>query len=367
LVYFQTRFSVLTLIVIKFKQTHHRKFFKRHFILAISLSRNSILRFCLTAIFISGTSSFGKEPSCASSLKGKASRVFDLEVKKQLDRQPILKSWYILLFERNSIRDRILKDCHDGDECLEKNLAKAVETSFEKLDFSGSKRYFYLVAGIAGTSSLTAGTLALFNDNIDFFPAFTVAVFGQISLLTANLLAPFLEPISSRIRRATFALAQKNGSISPEHQSLERQADVVQATYTLCEQHATDRILSLRGALQFNLLVIRDLIQSGDREEIAHLLGDAAMLTYRHFRDLDPNEVTIVSAVRTSVLAAIDDPDEIYTQTMDYLIQQGNGLDSLRLAGPQNSGLSTDPAEYESDYYRRLLRAWLGLDVDLDK
>ncbi len=334
--------------------------------MATSLLRNSILRFCLTAIFLSGSSSFGKETSCASSLNGRASNFFELEIRRQLDQQPVLKSWYIQLFARNSIRDRILKECHEGDECLERTLTKAIETSFEKLNFSGGKRYFYLVAGIAGTSALTAGTLALVNDKgIDFFPAFTVAVFGQISLLTANLLAPFLEPISSRIRRATFALARKNGSISPEHQSLERQADVVQATYTLREQHATDRILSLRGALQFNLLVIRDLIQSGNRAKIAHLLGDAAMLTYRHFRDLDPNEVTIVSAVRTSVLAAIDDPDELYTQTMDYLIQQGNDLDSLRLAGSQNSGLSTEPAEYESDYYRRLLRAWLGLGVDL--
>jgi hypothetical protein len=334
---------------------------------AISLLRNSILILCLTAIFLSGSSSFGKETSCASALNSKALNFFELEIKRQLDQQPVLKSWYIQLFARNSIRDRILKECHEGDECLESTLAKAIETSFEKLNFSGGKRYFYLVAGIAGTSALTAGTLALVNDQgIDFFPAFSVAVFGQISLLTANLLAPFLEPISSRIRRATFALARKNGSISPEHQSLERQADLVQATYTLREQHATDRILSLRGALQFNLLVIRELIQSGNREGIAHLLGDAAMLTYRHFRDLDPNEVTIVSAVRTSVLAAIDDPDKLYTQTMEYIIQQDSSLDSLRITDSQDSGHSIETTEHESDYYRRLLRAWLGLDVDLE-
>lgn len=336
--------------------------------MAISLSKKSILRFCLTAIFLSGSSSYGKETTCASSLNGKASNFFEIEMKRQLDQQPLLKSWYIQLFARNSIRVRILKECHEGDECLERNLAKAIETSFEKLNFSGGKRYFYLVAGIAGTSALTAGTLALVNDKgIDFVPAFTVAVFGQISLLTANLLAPFLEPISSRIRRATFALARKNGSISPEHQSLERQADVVQATYTLREQHATDRILSLRGALQFNLLVIRDLVKSGNRAEIARLLGDAAMLTYRHFRDLDPNEVTIVSAVRTSILAEIEDPDKLYNETMDYINQQGNSGNSLRSADPQNSGNSSDTTEYESDYYRHLLRAWLGPDVNLDE
>lgn len=335
--------------------------------MAISWLRNSILRFCLTAIFLSGSSSFGKETSCAGSLRERASDIFEIETKRQLDQQPVWKALYIRLFALNSIRHRILRECNENDECLERTLTKAIKTSFEKLNFSGGKRYFYLVAGVTGTSALTAGALKLVNDqDIAFVPAFTVAIFGQVSLLTANLLAPFLEPISSRIRRATFALAQRNGSISPEHESLERQADLVNGTYTLREQHATDRILSLRGALQFNILVIRDLVQSGNREQIAQLLGDAAMLTYRHFRDLDPSEVTIVSAFRSSVLAAIDNPDRLYTQTMEYLIHQGRRLDSARIAESQNSGHSTDSPEHESNYYRRLLRAWLGLNIELE-
>lgn len=252
----------------------------------------------------------------------------------------------------------ILNKCREKGVCTREQWTQSIKSVIANLGYSEASRYAYLVGGIALTSAATAGLLVWVNDyNIQFWPSFGTLVVSQVSFLTANLLAPFLEPISSKIRRSTYAMTSQNKLIQ-DNRSLEDQADHIQSTYTLREQHSTDRIMQFRGAILQSLIVIQMLstVENRDKielvDEITPHLAEVIMLGYRHFRDLDPRDETILNAVKASGLRSRIEPKLLMEKVYSYISE-------VEFLSESIADRSADIQLRES-YYRRLLSIWLG-------
>jgi len=144
-----------------------------------------------------------------------------------------------------------------GGSCVE--WFQSRESSADSLQAKRSETvanlvgYSILGAGIVANSAFSAGVLSAISPQLEFMPLFAGSFLGQMSFVSVSLLAPFLEPVSSRIRHKTFELTTGRRPKPNMHPTLEEQADRVHATYTLREQHATDRVISFRNAIRLNL------------------------------------------------------------------------------------------------------------------
>ena len=169
--------------------------------------------------------------------------------------------------------------------------------------------YSILGAGIVANSAFSAGVLSAISPQLEFMPLFAGSFLGQMSFVSVSLLAPFLEPVSSQIRRKTFELTTGRRPKRDKHPTLEEQADRVHATYTLREQHATDRVISFRNAIRLNLQAAVRAWEARDEDGVVAEIADAAILGFRHFRDISPQEETILYTVRATLTRRLENPE----------------------------------------------------------
>lgn len=201
--------------------------------------------------------------------------------------------------------------------------------------------YAILGTGIFANSALSAWALSTISPQLEFVPLFAGSFIGQMSFVSVSLLAPFLEPVSSSIRRKVFELKKRREAGKDETHSLEEQADRVHATYTLREQHATDRVISFRNAIRLNMREAAQALERRDENAVIAEVADAAMLGYRHFRDISPREETVLQTVRVALVRHMESPEAWVDRVLQEIEIQG---------GFQTSDART--------YYERLLRAW---------
>lgn len=269
-------------------------------------------------------------------------QAFNAEFKTALPDSPAIKR-AMLTIQKSILRNRLLKECDKNGGCTADQIAKGVRQAIADTGLPNAVGYGFLIGGMVANAAGSSALMTAVSPELQFMPLFAASILGQVSFISVSLLAPFLEPISSTIRRATFAMTKGSGNHVAPRSSLERQADLINATYTLREQHATDRILTLRNAIRFNFQTAAVAIETGDQKTVVAEIGDAAMMGYRHFRDLSPREPTLVSAIQTSFLRHVERPDDLIAPTLEY----------LRLHDPDYSAAA-------EQYYVQALQAWLG-------
>lgn len=214
-----------------------------------------------------------------------------------------------------------------------------------------TKGYLYLAIGMGITSAGTAWVSTQINPDQDFSTGTANAFLAQMSFLSISALGPFIEPISSNIRRAAFSMKKGNHSVT--RSVLEKQADELNATYTLREQQMSSRIIEIRTAVRQNFGDITRSLEKNDINQAASQLADVAIMGFRHFRDLDPNDATIIGALQASFQNKVKDPNDLFHRSLNY-IQENDKEFWPRPAKPGEVSAQA--------YYQKALRSWLNLD-----
>jgi hypothetical protein len=224
-------------------------------------------------------------------------------------------------------------------------LAQVVREIIEEKKKPQFIGFSFLIAGMVANAAVTAQVMKMVNTEADFSIIFTSSFLGQFSFISVNLLAPFLEPISSRIRKFTFAFSQSTIS-NARPGSLEAQANLLNATYTFREQQASDHILTFRNALRFNFESAMRAIETGDEQTVVVELADALMAGYRHFREISPSDPTIINAVRSTFLRKIRHPEALQAAVLKQI---------------RNSVVPENLNSIEAQkYYEQAVAAWLA-------
>lgn len=274
------------------------------------------------------------------------SRALDLEFASAISDLPGFQKLYANL-RTKTIRDQLLKNCLSNKGCTASEIGQAVRHSIAmQPGLKNAVGYAFLVGVMIANAAATAEVTQLVNSQAQFSATFVGSFFAQLSFIGVSLMAPYLEPLANQLRRSTFAAVKGTRNESPT--DLESQADAINATYTLREQHASDRILSLRTAIMMNFEAARVAIEEGDQEGVVAQIADAMMAGYRHFRDLNPADPTIASAVRATLLRKISNPRALAQPVLDYIEVHDSEHGSVRHGdiSPQQ-------------YYRQAVRAWL--------
>lgn len=209
---------------------------------------------------------------------------------------------------------------------------------------SDLRGYAFLIGGMVVSAAASAGIMHLVSPQAGFVQMMVGFILGQATFVGANLLSPFSEPVSSNIRRFAFALKERRDS-NDDHTGtlqLEEKADAIQASYTLREQYAIDRIFVFRNALRLNFDSAARAIREGDREAIVAELADALVAGYLYFKDIDPREPAIINAIHASFLNRIEEPESLKDSILKS-IEAGHGPFTSRAR----------------NYYERALDAWL--------
>lgn len=240
---------------------------------------------------------------------------------------PRMEKFRVLILQQ-LLKNRVLKRCQAESSCTRQDLAEAISLSIEQLKIPRLNLYAYAVAGIAASSAVNAGILVWLNHGrIEFFPTFGASALAQMALITANLMAPFLEPISSGIRHFIYARTEQSRG-GEALSTLETQYSQTQGDYSLRDQASTDRIATFRTSLGKNFELIELARQRDDREAIVRLLADGVFLGYTHFQDISPLNETIVSFAQASVGRLIEENPELIDQTLKHLLRRYSNASS---------------------------------------
>jgi hypothetical protein len=287
---------------------------------------------------------------CEPLLTGRAdlTDAFNQEIKIALVDHPAMRRLYIRM-QKRALRSETLAKCAERGGCTPEDIAKIVREAIAALpDRTQRLGYGFLIGGMIANAALSAGITTWANPLATFKASFVAFFLGQASFIGLNLLAPFLEPVSNRIRRAVFAL---NRPMNPTS-GFEAQANATNSTFTLREQHAVDRIMQFRNAVKTNFNEAASAVDRGDHVTVTGELADALLAGYRYFRDIDPTEPAITSAIRASFLRKVTDPAALHQPIIDSLRR----IDPMLYDAPATRAGEPSPREY----FEKALRAWLA-------
>lgn len=220
------------------------------------------------------------------------------------------------------------------------------ETQSPKTPLRG---YVFLATILATSAAATTAVTMGVNPKAEFIPTFVSYIMGQVTVVTASLYSAQLEPLSNWLRKIAYKLNEKQQK-AERSGDLEELAQRVNALYTLRDQHATDRIMTFRLALKQNLEAAASAMESGDSDGVSAQIVDILRIGYRLFREIDPSDPTIISAVQTTFLRKVADPAALYHPILSLL--KKNEAD-FHAPSAQPHDLSPQM------YYEKALQAWL--------
>lgn len=209
--------------------------------------------------------------------------------------------------------------------------------------------YGFLITIMAASAAVTTAVTMGVNPKAEFIPTFVSYIMAQVTFVTASLYSAQLEPLSNWLRKIAYKFDQKPQNLE-NLGDLEMLAQRVNALYTLRDQHATDRIMTFRLTLKQNLEAAARALETNDAEGINAQLVDILRIGYRLFREVDPSDPTIISAVRSSFLRKVAVPSSLYEPL----------LSSLKKEDPDFYAAAKNSQELSpQEYYLKALHAWL--------
>lgn len=212
------------------------------------------------------------------------------------------------------LRERILQQCLVAGACteesmrvvLDQTLGDVLDSDTIALHRSERRGYLFLVGGILINATASTALMLGANPALTFRPLFLSYVLNQFTLIYANTLSPFTEPISARVRRFSYALKESavgvENLVSRLADRLTQRADVTDATYSLRQLHATDRIFVFRNAVRLNFETAAIALRNDHYAAAVAQIADAAINGYHYFRDIAHDEPAIVNAFRATML-----------------------------------------------------------------
>lgn len=307
------------------------------------------LSFCIASADVDFSSSAQPCTSLLTTTK-QIQTVFDQEFQTVLRESSQFRRIYLAIRE-NALRDRTLQQCANlPGGCTATDIARFVKNAIEGPKNPELAGYAYLIGGMAGFAAVTSGVTLSVSSSAEFIPVFVTSFFAQLSFIAVNLLSAFHEPLSAKIRRFAFQLkAKKQGPATSS--SLDKIADLTHGVYTWRALASSERILLFRNTLWHDFTAAAKAMETGELDQVIAMLGGAAMAGYRHFRDLSPEDPTIVQAIRATFLIKVKDPKLLITPTLEYI--QENDPSFFRDAEKEGE---LSPQKY----YVQALTAWLN-------
>ena len=298
--------------------------------------------FLLTVLFQTAYANLGCERLLLT--REEQTAVIHRELREMINSSPIF-SRVFLNVRAAFLKSQILRDCAQSEGCTHAQIAQAVKDAVIKSSthHSDAMGYGFLIGGIIANAAASAGVTVWVNPRVEFLSALVGYSLAQVTFIAVNLLSPFSEPISAKIRRFSFALkgAKQQGFVGKQSDGLERQADVTHATYTLPEQYAIERIFLFRNTLKLNFQIAAAAYESEEQMKVIAEIADAAIAGYHYFKDIDPSEKAIVNTIHATFLANVKDPSTLKAATMEWIRVR-----------------SQDLSQEAEIYYRRALDAW---------
>lgn len=252
-------------------------------------------------------------------------------------------------------QSRILEDCISSGGCTGEHIAAAVRLALApEPATSNLLGYGFLVGGMVANAAAFAGITTLVNPQTPFTPTVVGFVLGQASLISANLLSSFSDPIFNRLRKLSYKLKGQGQPLT-----LDAMADGTQASYTLREQNSIDRIFQFRMALRSNFDAALTAYLAGDLETQMTEIADVAINGYLYFDEIDPREPGIVNAVWASYLSKTGNRTEL-KDPIFAIIKARYPKFRDRKPGQTVRYINLEDDKVAQAYFRAVLDAWLS-------
>lgn len=285
------------------------------------------------------------------------SQVFDRQFATALEKSKRFEKLYLRV-KRAALRQRLFEKCKAAGGCTPAQIGEFVsELVAATIDHTDAKGYAFLAGVMAANAAAATGVTMMVNSDISFVPTFVTFFLGQSMVITANTVAPFAAPIGNRVQKVLYGIreaAKKKKALYESEQSHDAQADTLNATYNLREQQVTDRVMNFRNALKLNALAAAYAGSTGNIEIIVAELGDGAMAGFRHYREIDPADPTIVNVIGGSFLQKVTiDSQSLYEAALEYVRARDPNFNAVaRRSGEPNA----------RQYYERAFCAWLNYE-----
>ncbi len=252
-------------------------------------------------------------------------------------------------------QSRILEDCISSGGCTGEHIAAAVRLALSpEPATSNLLGYGFLIGGMVANAAAFAGITTLVNPQTPFMPTVVGFVLGQASLISANLLSSFSDPIFNRLRKLSYKLKGQGQPLT-----LDAMADGTQASYTLREQNSIDRIFQFRMALRSNFDAALTAYLAGDLETQMTEIADVAINGYLYFDEIDPREPGIVNAVWASYLSKTGNRTEL-KDPIFAIIKARYPKFRDRKPGQTVRYINLEDDKVAQAYFRAVLDAWLS-------
>ncbi|MGE0525792.1 MAG: hypothetical protein AB7G93_17820 [Bdellovibrionales bacterium] len=243
-------------------------------------------------------------------------------------------------------------DC-PGHLSAEPNMAQRIAKVLEKrLKREGgslgrqARGYSIVIATMVASAAATTYVSSSLPPNFQFISLFL----GQVTTLGVWVFgAPIWEPLYSGFRKVAFGVKSSDSDSKSSQAEVSRRFDRIwqrtQESYSLNEQMSRNLLSQFLLAIHQNFYEAYRAMNSHNPEYAADQVAEAAVRLRRLFRDIEPDDPSVVAVVRTAFVNHVQ-IDEEFVKTVERRI---TALDD------------SFPTESAQPYYRRLFEAWLGV------
>ncbi len=220
---------------------------------------------------------------------------------------PTMKHWRFLLLVLSlsftGVRasgENLCREILSPSDDLVHSVSQAVEKDLKGKGFSKreARGYAILISTMIGSAAATTYLSSSLPSDFQFVSHFI----AQVSTLGVYVFgAPIWEPLSSRFRKVAFGVRgadnPEENFLKPEFESLWRRT---QENYSLNAQMSRNVINQFLISVHQNFYEAHRAVKSGDKNYAADQVAEAAFRLKTLFRDIDPSDASVASAVKTS-------------------------------------------------------------------
>ncbi len=224
-------------------------------------------------------------------------------------------------------------------------LIDSVEQDLKRKGISAreARGYAILIATMVASAAATTYVSSALPPSFQFVSHFL----AQVSTLGVFVFgAPIWEPLSSGFRKMAFGVRSQTvgpgGVLDPDFEALWRRT---QEHYSLNAQMSRNVINQFLISVHQNFYEAHRAIQSRNSVYAADQIAEAAFRLKTLFRDIDPEDPSVASAIRTAFTNHVVVDSEFVTSVFARIEK----LDVSFASGES------------ANYYNRLLAAWLNL------
>jgi len=242
--------------------------------------------------------------------------------------------------------DRTLLETRSQNEILASRVAdesaQVAETILNETEVQGpsKKGYAILIGAMVGSAALTTYMGANLPSNLQFASIFI----AQVTTLGVYVLgAPIWEPLSSKFRKWAFGISKKNPLKSATTSQLESTWIRTQENYSLNAQMSRNIISQFIFTVKENFYNAYRAHVEFNPDYSADQVAEAAFRMRILFKDIDPSDISVASAIRTAFTNHVKMDSQYFELVLNRLQLLDSNFD--------------DPVVKR--YYDLILKTWL--------